>query len=63
MLPVGSIKPKVLGAHRAGLRLFVLPRGNRQDLAELPAHVRRDIEFIEVGTVEEALHGALIDVQ
>ena len=63
VLPVGSIKPKVLGAHRAGLRLFVLPRGNRQDLAELPAHVRRDIEFIEVGTVEEALHGALIDVQ
>ncbi len=62
VLPVESIKPKVLGAHRAGVRLFVLPRGNRQDLAELPTHVRRDIEFIEVATVEEALRGALIDV-
>ncbi len=61
VLPVGSIKPKVLGAHRAGVRMFVLPRGNRQDLAELPANVRQDIEFIEVATVTEALSRALID--
>lgn len=63
VLPVGSIKPKVLGAHRAGVRLFVLPQGNRQDLAELPAHVRRDIEFIEVDSVEAALRSALLDRQ
>lgn len=61
VLPVGSIKPKVLGAHRAGVRVFVLPRGNRQDLAELPAHVRDDMEFIEVACVAEALQSALID--
>ena len=61
VLPVGSIKPKVLGAHRAGVRVFVLPKGNRQDLAELPAHVRRDMEFVEVASVEAALCRALID--
>jgi len=61
VLPVGSIKPKVLGAHRAGVRVFVLPQGNRQDLAELPAHVREDMEFIEVACVGEALQSALID--
>ena len=61
VLPVGSIKPKVLGAHRAGVRTFVMPQGNRQDLAELPAHVRRDIEFVEVASVEEALDSALLD--
>ncbi len=61
VLPVGSIKPKVLGAHRAGIRLFVLPQGNRQDLAELPAHVRRDIDFIEVDSVEVALRSALVN--
>lgn len=61
VLPVGSIKPKVLGAHRAGVRVFVLPQGNRQDLAELPAHVREDMEFIEVACVAEALQSALID--
>ena len=61
VLPVGSIKPKVLGAHRAGVRLFVLPKGNRQDAAELPAHVRRDIQFIEVASVEAALRHALVD--
>ena len=61
VLPVSSIKPKVLGAHRAGVRTFVLPQGNRQDLAELPAHVRRDMEFVEVASVEAALCRALID--
>ena len=61
VLPVGSIKPKILGAHRAGVRVFVLPQGNRQDLAELPAHVRRSIEFIEVDSVDAALSHALID--
>ena len=61
VLPVGAIKPKVLGAHRAGVRVFVLPKGNRQDLAELPAHVRRDMEFVEVASVEAALCRALID--
>ena len=61
VLPVDAIKPKVLGAHRAGVRRFVLPQGNRQDLAELPAHVRADIQFIEVATVEGALQHALID--
>ena len=61
VLPVGSIKPKVLGAHRAGVRTFVLPQGNRQDLAELAAHVRRDMEFVEVASVEAALCRALID--
>lgn len=63
VLPVGAIKPKVLGAHRAGVRTFVLPQGNRQDLAELPRHVRQDIEFIEVATVDEALRRALLGVQ
>ena len=61
VLPVESIKPKVLGAHRAGVRLVVLPQGNRQDLAELPAHVRRDIEFVEAASIETALTRALID--
>ena len=63
VLPVGSIKPKILGAHRAGVQTFVLPQGNRQDLAELPLHVRQDIHFIEVATVQEALKSALIDDQ
>ena len=63
VLPVGSIKPKVLGAHRAGIRTVVLPQGNRQDLAELPKHVKQDLDFIEVATVEEALHSALVAVQ
>jgi ATP-dependent Lon protease len=55
VLPVGGIKEKVLAAHRAGLRRVILPRDNQQDLRELPAEVRKDLEVHLVGTIEEAL--------
>jgi ATP-dependent Lon protease len=56
VLPVGGIKEKVLAAHRAELRRIVLPRRNEQDLVEVPEDVRRDLDFILIDTVDEALH-------
>ena len=44
VLPVGGMKEKVLGAHRAGIRTVVLPR-NERDLDEIPAEVRRELGF------------------
>ncbi len=60
VLPVGAIKPKVLGAHRAGVRTFVLPQSNQHDLGELPANVQRDIEFVTVPSVQAALDRAIV---
>jgi ATP-dependent Lon protease len=59
VLPVGGIKSKVLAAHRTGLRRIILPRRNGDDLDELPAEVRRDLEFILVDRMSEALDAAL----
>ncbi|KDQ11191.1 hypothetical protein BOTBODRAFT_57522 [Botryobasidium botryosum FD-172 SS1] len=58
--PVGGIKEKVLGAHRAGITRVILPRRNYKDVQhDLSSHdVMRDIEFIFVNTVHEALDAA-----
>ena len=48
VLPVGGVKEKVLAAHRAGIGTVILPGRNEKDLAELPASVRRKMEFVFV---------------
>ena len=48
-----------MAGHRAGIREFLLPRSNRQDLVELPDHIREDLTFILAGTVSDALGHAL----
>ncbi len=39
ILPIGGVKEKVLGAHRAGLKTILLPRDNEKDLADIPKNV------------------------
>ena len=60
VLPVTSIKEKVLAAKRAGIETFVLPHGNRQDLDELSADTREGLEFALATTVDEALSHVLV---
>lgn len=55
VLEIGGIKEKVLGAHRAGIRVVILPKDNEKDLEEIPAKVRKAIKFVVVETVDQAL--------
>jgi ATP-dependent Lon protease len=59
VLPVGGIREKALAARRFGIRQFILPAQNEPDLAELPAEVKAEMQFIPVRTLEEALAVAL----
>ena len=59
VLPVGGIREKALAARRHGIKEFILPARNEPDLAELPPEVRRDMRFVPVTTLEEALKVAL----
>jgi ATP-dependent Lon protease len=59
VLPVGGIREKVLAARRHGIRTFILPKLNQQDIDELPEDVRREMTFIPVSTLEEVLRVAL----
>lgn len=60
VLPVGGIKEKMLGAHRAGITHIILPEDNRKDLEELPAHVRESLTFHFVERMPQVLDIALI---
>ncbi len=59
VLPVGGIKEKILGAHRAGIRTVILPRDNERDLAEVPGQVKRKLAFVYVDHMDDVIAGAL----
>jgi ATP-dependent Lon protease len=59
VLPVGGIKEKVLAAHRAGIRTVLLPKLNDKDLQELPEPVRKEMRFVLVDNIGEAIREAL----
>jgi ATP-dependent Lon protease len=60
VLPIGGLKEKVLAAHRAGIGTMIIPRKNGKDLIEIPAHVRRSIQFVLVDDMSEVLETALV---
>ncbi len=59
VLPVGGIKEKTVAAHRAGIRTVMLPARNRRDLEDIPESVRKDLEFVWLERVEDAIAHAL----
>jgi ATP-dependent Lon protease len=59
VLPIGSLREKLLAAHRAGIKTFIMPEKNRKDLAEVPRNVLRDVKVICVSEMEEVLKHAL----
>jgi len=63
VLPIGGLKEKILGAVRAGITDFVIPRDNEPDLEDLPEEVRNAIEVHGVSTLAEALAVTLRDVR
>jgi ATP-dependent Lon protease len=60
VLPIGGLKEKVLAAHRAGIRVVILPRENERDLEDLPENIRRDMTFQCVDTADKVLELALM---
>jgi ATP-dependent Lon protease len=59
VLPVGGIKEKVVAAHSAGIKRVMLPARNRRDYDDIPEIARREMEFVWLERVEEAVAAAL----
>jgi ATP-dependent Lon protease len=63
VLPVGGLKEKVLAAHRAGIKTFVLPKRNEKDLGDVPTAVLRDLRFVFAADMREVLRAAIDERQ
>lgn len=60
ILPVGGLKEKLLAALREGVEKVILPEEVRPHVAELPAELKRGLEFVYVGSFPEVLPHVLL---
>jgi ATP-dependent Lon protease len=60
ILPVGGLKEKILAAHRAGIKIVLIPRDNEKDLKEIPPKILKSVELIRVEHMDEVLRKALV---
>ncbi|PIE17947.1 MAG: endopeptidase La [Proteobacteria bacterium] len=64
VLPIGGLKEKVLAAHRAGVKLVVLPEENKKHIRDIPKTVRNAIKLVTVRHMDEVIPLALThDIQ
>lgn len=58
-LEIGGVKEKVIAAHRAGIKIVILPKENKKDLEDVPKEVIKDLKFYFVEHMDEVLPIAL----
>jgi ATP-dependent Lon protease len=59
VLPIGGLKEKALAARRMGIKTVIVPTKNDKDVKELPANVRRGMQFVYVDDMDQVLKEAL----
>jgi ATP-dependent Lon protease len=60
VLPIGGIKEKVLAAARAGITTVLLPSRNKKDLEDVPEAARKQVRFVWLDRVDDAVLAALV---
>jgi ATP-dependent Lon protease len=59
VLPVGGIKEKVVAAASAGIKRVMLPARNRRDFDDIPEQARRELDYVWLEHVDDAVAAAL----
>jgi ATP-dependent Lon protease len=59
---IGGLKEKLLGAIRGGIKTALIPIDNVKDLEDIPANVKKELTIIPVGTIDEVLAHALLEM-
>jgi ATP-dependent Lon protease len=59
VLPIGGLKEKMLAAHRAGMKLVVIPKENEKDLRDIPSQVLKKVEVLALDNADDFLVSAL----
>ena len=63
VLPIGGLKAKTIAAHRAGIKIVLLPMGNAKDIPDLPVRIREDLTLVPVGHLDKVLEIALLEAE
>jgi ATP-dependent Lon protease len=58
--PIGGLKEKMLGAHRAGIDTVLVPKENRKDLRDIPRRVLKTTRVVLVEHMDQVLREALL---
>ena len=61
-MPIGGFKEKSLAANRAGIHTIILPEENKKDLEDVPAQIRKKMNFVLVSHMDEVLAEALLPI-
>lgn len=59
VLAIGGLKEKALAARRVGIHTVIIPKGNENQLVDLPQVLKDDIRFVPVESVEEVFDLAI----
>lgn len=55
VLPIGGLKEKALAALRADINKVIIPDQNKKDLVEIPADIRKKMQFFPVKDMDEVV--------
>jgi ATP-dependent Lon protease len=58
VLPIGGLKEKSLAALRAGIDTVLVPKRNQKDLEEIPEAARKQLKFVFLENIDDALAAA-----
>jgi ATP-dependent Lon protease len=58
-VPIGGVKEKTLAALRAGIDTVLLPARNKKVLEEIPEAARKQLNFVWLENIDDALSAAL----
>ena len=60
VLPIGGLKEKLLAAKRGGLKIVLIPEGNKKDLVDIPDNIKNNLKIITVATIDDIVNNALV---
>jgi ATP-dependent Lon protease len=55
VLPIGGLKEKLLAAKRGLVKRVIIPKDNEKDLKEVPRRIRKGLEILPVGHMDDVL--------
>jgi len=61
VLPIGGLKEKLLAAKLAGIKTVLVPVKNKNDVEEISAEIKKDIEIIFVASMDEVIERGFTD--